>query len=106
MDFTVRRMDNWGLNTIANWSDATLGGSGRKAYVATLRGWGIETGIMGMPDVYDPGYREMVDKAAEQQCAPKKDDPFLLGYFIGNEPAWPNREQELVNVILSVKKPR
>ena len=101
MDFTVRRMDNWGLNTIANWSDATLGGSGRKAYVATLRGWGIETGIMGMPDVYDPGYQEMVDKAAEQQCAPKKDDPFLLGYFIGNEPAWPNREQELVNVILS-----
>ncbi len=101
MDFTVRRMDSWGLNTIANWSDATLGGSGRKAYVATLRGWGIETGIMGMPDVYDPGYQEMVDKAAERQCAPKKDDPFLLGYFIGNEPAWPNREQELVNVILS-----
>jgi hypothetical protein len=101
MDFTVRRMDNWGLNTIANWSDATLGGSGRKAYVATLRGWGIETGIMGMPDVYDPGYQEMVDKAAERQCAQKKDDPFLLGYFIGNEPAWPNREQELVNVILS-----
>jgi len=101
MDFTVRRMDSWGLNTIANWSDATLGSSGRKAYVATLRGWGIETGIMGMPDVYDPGYQEMVDKAAERQCAPKKDDPFLLGYFIGNEPAWPNREQELVNVILS-----
>ncbi|HUU99864.1 MAG TPA: hypothetical protein VMW32_02770, partial [Bacteroidales bacterium] len=27
MDFTVRRMDDWGLNTIANWSDATLGRS-------------------------------------------------------------------------------
>ncbi len=101
MDFTVRRLDNWGLNTVANWSDATLGGSGRKAYVATLRGWGIETGLMGMPDVYDPGYGEMVDKAASEQCAPRKDDPFLLGYFIGNEPAWPNREQELVNVILA-----
>jgi hypothetical protein len=101
MDFTIRRMDNWGLNTIANWSDANLGASGRKPYVATLRGWGIETGIMGMPDVYDPGYAAMVDKAAEQQCAPKKNDPYLLGYFIGNEPPWPNREQELVNEILA-----
>jgi hypothetical protein len=101
IDFTVRRMDNWGLNTIANWSDATIGGSGRKAYVATLRGWGIETGVMGMPDVYDPGYEKSVDDAAASQCTPRKNDPFLLGYFIGNEPAWPNREAEFVNVILS-----
>lgn len=100
MDFTVRRMDNWGLNTIANWSDANLGSAKKKTYVATLRGWGIETGIMGMPDVYDPGYAKMVDEAAERQCAPKKNDPYLLGYFIGNEPAWPNRELELVNVVL------
>jgi hypothetical protein len=56
---------------------------------------------MGMPDVYAPGYPETVDKAAAQQCAPRKDDPYLLGYFIGNEPAWPNREPELVNVILN-----
>jgi hypothetical protein len=101
MDFTIRRMDNWGLNTIANWSDATLGGSHRKAYVATLRGWGIETGLMGMPDIYSPDYAEIVNKAAEQQCAFRKDDPFLLGYFIGNEPPWPNREMELIDEILS-----
>jgi hypothetical protein len=101
MDFTIRRMDNWGLNTIANWSDATLGASGRKPYVATLRGWGIETGLMGMPDVYAPEYPATVDKSAQQQCASRKDDPFLLGYFIGNEPPWPNRELELVNEILA-----
>jgi hypothetical protein len=101
MDFTVRRMDSWGLNTIANWSDATLGGSQRKPYVATLRGWGIETGMMGMPDVYSPEYPDKVNEAAAQQCFSRKDDPYLLGYFIGNEPAWPNRELELVNVILS-----
>jgi hypothetical protein len=101
MDFTVRRMDSWGLNTIANWSDATLGRSQRKAYVATLRGWGIETGVMGMPDVYSPEYPDQVAEAAAQQCFPLKDDPYLLGYFIGNEPAWPNRELELVNVILN-----
>lgn len=101
MDMTVQRMDNWGINTIGNWSDVTLGGSHRKAYVATLNGWGIETGIMGMPDVYAPDYVANVDAAAARQCAPRKDDPYLLGYFIGNEPPWPNRESELVNSILN-----
>jgi hypothetical protein len=101
MDMTVRRMDSWGLNTIGNWSDATLGSSHRKTYVATLNGWGIETGIMGMPDVYAPDYTAIVDASAARQCAPRKEDPYLLGYFIGNEPPWPNREQELVNVILT-----
>lgn len=101
MDMTIRRMNSWGLNTIGNWSDATLGGSHRKAYVATLNGWGIETGIMGMPDVYAPDYTAIVDASAARQCAPRKDDPYLLGYFIGNEPPWPNRELELVNVILT-----
>jgi hypothetical protein len=55
---------------------------------------------MGMPDVYDPAWLKSIDEAAQRQCAPKKDDPWLLGYFIGNEPPWPNRELELVNVIL------
>jgi hypothetical protein len=104
MDHTIRRMDNWGLNTIANWSDPSLYANRRKAYVGTLRGWGIETGQMGMPDIYDPGYKAKVDKAAREQCTPRKDDPFLLGYFIGNEPAWPNRELELVTVILNGDK--
>jgi hypothetical protein len=56
---------------------------------------------MGMPDVYDPAWAGNVDEAAKRQCEPKKDDPWLLGYFIGNEPPWPNRENELVNVILA-----
>ena len=100
MDFTVRRMDDWGLNTIANWSDATFGRSQRKPYVATLGGWGFEARTMGMPDVYSPDYAATVDAAAARQCAPLKDDPYLLGYFVGNEPPWPGREMDLVNVIL------
>ncbi|MBA7539205.1 hypothetical protein ES705_31484 [subsurface metagenome] len=30
-------MDSWGINTIGNWSDATLGNSHRKPYVAKFR---------------------------------------------------------------------
>ena len=100
MDLTVRRMDSWGINTIGNWSDTSLGNSRRKVYVATLDGWGIENGIMGMPDIYAPDYAKKVDAAAARQCAPLKEDPFLLGYFIGNEPPWPGRETEFVSVIL------
>lgn len=100
IDLTVLRMNNWGINTIGNWSAPELGESQRKAYVATLEGWGIEEGSMGMPDVYDPGYAAMVDSAAEFQCSPKRADPYLIGYFIGNEPPWPGRESDLVNVIL------
>ncbi len=100
MDFTIRRMDNWGLNTIANWSDTGFGSLRRKPYVANISGWGISASTMGLPDVYAPGYVESVDKAAARQCLPLKDDPWLLGYFIGNEQPWPDREQELINVIL------
>ncbi|MBW6502384.1 MAG: hypothetical protein K0B05_13420 [Bacteroidales bacterium] len=99
-DFTVRRMDDWGLNTIANWSDAGFGRSQRKPYVATLSGWGFEARTMGMPDVYSPDYARIVDEAAARQCAPLRNDPFLLGYFVGNEPPWPGRENELINIIL------
>jgi hypothetical protein len=104
MELTFLRMGNWGINTIGNWSDPALGGSHRKAYVATLNGWGIETGTMGMPDVYAPGYAASVDSAAARQCAPKKEDPYLLGYFIGNEPPWPGRESDLIDVILNGKE--
>jgi hypothetical protein len=104
MDLTIHRMDNWGINTIGNWSDPKLGDSHRKAYVATLEGWGIETGEMGMPDVYAPGYAAQVDSAAAQQCVPMKDDPYLIGYFIGNEPPWPGRESEFADVILEGKE--
>lgn len=101
MDMTFRRMDNWGLNTVANWSDENLGRSQQKAYVFTLRGWGFNPKTMGMPDVYDPNYAAEVDAAAKKQCEPLKDDPFLLGYFVGNEPPWPGREMDLTEAILN-----
>ena len=72
IDLTVLRMNNWGINTIGNWSDPNLGESHRKAYVATLEGWGIEEGKMGMPDVYDPGYTAMLIPQLHFNAALKK----------------------------------
>jgi hypothetical protein len=72
----------------------------KKAYIVFLRGWGMETGYMGMPDVYSPEFPKIADRAAAEQCAPRRDDPYLVGYFIANEPPWPGRESQVVDTIL------
>jgi len=100
IDLLVRRLESWGLNTIGNWSDSRLWDAHKKAYVVNLRGWGMETGYLGMPDVFSEEWPKTVDKAAAEQCAQRKDDPYLLGYFIANEPPWPGRESLVVDIIL------
>jgi hypothetical protein len=100
IDLAIQRMEDWGLNTIGNWGDSRLWDTHKKSYIVFLRGWGMETGYLGMPDVYAPEWPETVDKAAQSECAPRKDDPYLLGYFIGNEPPWPGRESLVVDTIL------
>jgi hypothetical protein len=100
VDFTMRRMSAWGLNTVAAWSDARLWTAQKRAYVVMLRGWGMETGVMGMPDVYSDDFARQVDEAAARQCAARKEDPWLLGYFLANEPPWPGRELLVVDALL------
>jgi hypothetical protein len=101
MDVTLGRMAAWGFNTIGNWSDPGLGNAHRTPYVVTSRGWGIEGGPMGIADAYAPGFAEAIDRAAAEQCDARKDDPYLLGYFLGNEPPWPGRESVAVDAILA-----
>jgi hypothetical protein len=42
----------------------------------------------GFPDLFDPSFREGLEKAAKEKCAGKKSDPWLLGYFTDNELRW------------------
>jgi hypothetical protein len=100
IDLTVRRMAAWGFNTIGNWSDQRLADAHRTPYVYTSRGWG-QTGPMGIADVYAPNFAEAIDRAAARQCDARKNDPYLLGYFLGNEPPWPGRESVAVDAILA-----
>ena len=104
VDLSLRRMEHWGLNTVANWSDPMLGEAGRKAYTVQLRGLGIEDGVLGLPDVFDPAWAGRVDAAAARQCGARKADPWLLGYFVGNEPGWPHRENQVAEMVLAGPK--
>lgn len=111
-ELTFKRLDAWGINTVAGFGNSppnniTFNGN-KKPYTIMLRNWaggggggGGGTTIMGMPDVYAADFPDRVNQVAQQQCAPLKDDPYLLGYFVGNEPPWPGRESLLVDAILA-----
>jgi hypothetical protein len=100
VDLTFRRMEAWGLNTVANWSHAALYDAGRKPYAIPLAGWRTEIHYLGLPDVYSEEFAKVADERAEQQCAPRRDDPWLLGYFLANEPPFPQKELQTVDLIL------
>lgn len=99
-DYALRRMDAWGLNTIGNWSDTGLPALRRMPYVFTMQPWDSQTSLMGMPDIYAPDFADRVEELARAQCTARKEDPWLLGYFIGNEPAWPHREALFCQTLL------
>ena len=101
-DDTARRMRAWGLNTtygttIADQKDLEV----HIPYVITLRGWQTQGSIMGMLDVYSPSFEKRVEQFVSEQLDPRKDDPRLLGYFVGNEPPWPGRESQLVDLVVA-----
>jgi hypothetical protein len=87
-----RRMDDWGFNT---------GGQGmNRPYIimaAVPRGTNM---FLGMPDVYSDEFARAAEQTAVSICAPRKNDPLVIGYFIGNEPPWAGREPEVVDLIL------
>lgn len=100
-DLSLRRMAAWGMNTIGNWSSLRpTAEKDRKAYATMFRTPRSEPYFLGMPDVYSEEFARAVDQSAEKMCAPLREDPWLLGYFLGNEPPWPRRESELVDMFL------
>jgi len=99
-DMAARRMEAWGLNT----GRSALSKEKPVPYAAMLRAPQTAPVYMGMPDVYSAEFARSADASAASQLAPMKDDPYVLGYFIGNEPAWPGRESELAGMILAGKE--
>ena len=89
---TIKRLNALGFTTASE----ELG----KPFISFLRNIGIQSGIMGIPDVYSKAFAENVEKVAKQQCEKLKDNQWLIGYFLGNEQPWPKRESLAVDKIL------
>ena len=94
------RMDLWGMNTIGNWSSRDVIALGRKPFMVSLGGLGIQDGILGMPDVYADGFAARVDEGIRNSVAPYLGNRMLIGYFVGNEPTWSNKELRLCELIM------
>lgn len=86
---TIRRLDDWRVNTAAAWSAADLG----RPYVSFSAGWGdtpkIPTpeGHLNVPDVFDPAFERNVEQSAAAAAA-LRGDPWLIGWFTANEMGW------------------
>ncbi len=85
----VSILKQWRFNTIGNWSDIQLARKARIPYVLPLSRFpSTPVNIFrDFPDVYDPVYRENAIEFAKQ-LEYVKEDPYLIGYFLRNEPQW------------------
>ena len=99
-EMVIKRMDYWGLNTIANWSSATVYGLNQKSHTLQLRGLAMDGNLMGLADVYVPGFSAQMDSSMQTYLPENKDNPWVLGYFVGNEPSWLGQEARLCDLIL------
>jgi hypothetical protein len=89
---TRNRLVEWNFNTIANWSDLQFIRKAQLPYV-----WPLDVGnpfpttpvciFRDFPDVYDPVYESNAAVFA-QRLADFSGDPYMIGYFLRNEPQW------------------
>lgn len=75
----VRRLKAWAFSGAGKW-----GGAEGMPTVPVLHRWGVP-GLVRHPDVFDPEVRAQFRRVLEQQVVPRKDDPMVLGWTLGNE---------------------
>jgi hypothetical protein len=86
---TVKQLKANGLNTLANWSDRKLFSSRELPYVFMLDRFPATKKFIfrDFPDVLSDEYAEDA-KVCAQYLAPFARDPYMIGYFLRNEPSW------------------
>jgi hypothetical protein len=94
------RLRAWGFNTIGSWSDSALftatDSHGRRMPYVVAASYGSAFAHVRtpadywgpMPDPFDPKFAAAVEDGLRSQLQSRRDDPFLIGYFVENELAW------------------
>lgn len=87
-DMAHRRLESWGMNTVANWSSPQVYELDRTPYVVPIHyaGWGND----GLADLLQnpKEFREALRKRLMQEKGKTSDDPWCIGYFVDNEIKW------------------
>ena len=91
----VARLKSWGFNTLGDWSDDALCRSDRMPYAVNLTytGYHAHLSVNGyswapVDDPYDPLFAPDVAASFASGVAAYRNDPYCLGYFVGNEFNW------------------
>lgn len=111
------RLKAWGFNMLGAGCDAKLNHRGlvHTEFLSIgndLAGRGDEYDITpdefrpcsAFPNVFHPGFEAFCNFRAKERCAPNRDDPWLLGYFIDNELAWWGRGAHDIGLFDAVMK--
>ena len=100
---TLARLKAWGFNMLGGGCNPALERRG----LAHSRSLSLSNGVCldnapseycicpnehrpctAFPNVFHPKFGQYCDYVARKKCAPNRDDPWLVGYFIDNELAW------------------
>ncbi len=101
-DETLARLNDWGFTMLGN--ACALGVLAHKTLPHVrniqlgqrvsrgdpdwyIREWGFKP-CSALPNVFHPDFAAACEWRAREMCAPYKDDPWLIGWFIDNELAW------------------
>lgn len=91
----LKRLQNWGFNTVANWSDEGLAAARKVPYTATLGISGNHARVSSgsdywgkMHDPFDPQFALDCEAAFRDKATKTKTDPWCIGYFVDNELSW------------------
>jgi len=89
LSFTGNLIKSLGFTSSGNWSDQLFHQQGGLPYVYPMSGFPTAKVKLfrDFPDVFDPAYKESADEYA-LQLKIRKEDPLMIGYFLGNEPHW------------------
>ncbi|MCY3021610.1 MAG: beta-galactosidase [Planctomycetota bacterium] len=95
-DSTLARLKAWGFNSLGTNASPSLRRRGLPHPEFLSVGTGFtdhdyitaKTTWTGFPNVFSPKWQAYCEKQAQRLCAPLKDDPWVLGYFLDNELEW------------------
>jgi len=104
----LKRMQSWGFNTIANWSDnrpGSLQSEDKLPYTVTLTSKSpTRVGPDHVPDPYDPGFPTATEDRIKSVITPKMvSDPWCVGYYCDNEIKWSQAYPEWSGNLITVQ---
>ena len=105
-EVTHARIKSWGMNTIANWSDADIYLMRRIPYVCTIncsaRKIEGSQGYWGkFNDVFDLNFRRSVAERLASEKGKAVGDPWCIGFFVDNELSWGDEVSLAVAALIS-----